>query len=116
VEAGIISNEGEQPGTVFVQGWAPLSAKQSVTPLLPNPAYFTNIGRPAALTQGWEWGEGIGYGEVQIQHPSGKRVITHKGRDTFEVLWSTEVSMSKELKKPIVDDIIHVELRWQASP
>jgi hypothetical protein len=116
VEAGIIRNEGEQPGTVFVQGGPPLSGKQSVASPLPNPAYFTNIGRPASLTQGWDWGEGIGYGGIQVQYPSGKRVTTHKGRDTFEVLWSTEVSISKELKKSIVDDITHVELRWQASP
>jgi hypothetical protein len=44
---------------------------------------------------------------------SEKRVISHKGRDIFEVLWSTEVTMSKELKKPVIEDITHVELSCQ---
>jgi hypothetical protein len=46
-------------------------------------------------------------------YESQKKVISHKGRDIFEVLWSTEVTMSKELKKPIVEDIVHVELSYQ---
>ena len=37
-----------------------------------------------------------------------KKVISHKGGDTFEVLWSTEVTMAKELKKPIVEGISHI--------
>lgn len=44
---------------------------------------------------------------------SEKRVITQKGRDIFEVLWSTEVTMSKELKKPVIEDIVHIELICQ---
>jgi len=46
-------------------------------------------------------------------YESEKTVMSHKGRDKFEVLWSTEVTMSKELKKPIIEDLVHVELSCQ---
>lgn len=51
------------------------------------------------------------YGEITNSILVGKNVPTHKGRDIFEVLWSAEVTMSKELKKPKVEEIKHVELR-----
>lgn len=118
VEAGIIKSASEQQGSVFVQNLEPLSATHVVTSPQQNPTQFTlaNLASPAALIQAWGLGEGYGLGSVQIQPTFGKRVVTHLGHDIFEVLWSTDVSMSKELKKPVVDDITHVELRWQPAP
>jgi hypothetical protein len=52
------------------------------------------------------------YGSLPAYSPE-KRVTTHKGRDIYEVLWSTEVTMSKDLKKPILEDITHIELICQ---
>lgn len=43
-----------------------------------------------------------------------KEVVTHKGRDVYQVLWSTEVTLKKELRKPKIDEITHVECDWQA--
>lgn len=117
VEAGIIKNESEQQGSVLVHSLGSSTPGQVVTLHQHDPAPFTlaNLARPAVPTQGWDWGEGFGYGSLQIQPTLGKRAITHTGHDIFEVLWSTDVSMSKELKKPAIDDITHVELRWQPS-
>jgi hypothetical protein len=44
---------------------------------------------------------------------AGKRVVTLKGRDIYEVLWSTEVTMAKELKKALIESIRHVEVSCQ---
>jgi hypothetical protein len=38
-----------------------------------------------------------------------KKVVSHKGRDIYEVLWSTEITMSKDLKKPTLEEISHIE-------
>lgn len=43
----------------------------------------------------------------------GTRVISHEGRDIFEVLWSTEVTVAKDLKKVLVEEIRHIELNCQ---
>jgi hypothetical protein len=117
VEAGIIKNESEQQGSVIVQGRGPLTASHFATLSPQNPTQFTlaNLAGPAVAPEGWNWGEGHGYGSLQIQPTSGKRVVTHTGHDIFEVLWSTDVSMSKVLKKPAIDDITHVELSWQLA-
>ena len=42
-----------------------------------------------------------------------KRWSLTRGKDKFEVLWSTEVTMSKELKKPVIEDLVHIELSCQ---
>jgi hypothetical protein len=117
VEAGIIKSESEQQGSVRAQNLGPWLTGQVVTLPQQDPTNFTlaNLARPAALTQGWDWGEGVNYGSIQIQTTPGKRVITHVGHDIFEVLWSTDVSMTKELRKPMIDDITHVEVRWQPA-
>jgi PIN domain len=53
------------------------------------------------------------YGTTPMAFASEKKVITHRGADIFEVQWSTEVTLSKNLKKPVIDDIVHVELSCQ---
>lgn len=45
--------------------------------------------------------------------PEQKRIVTHRGNDIFEVLWSAELTMAKELKKAAVQDIRHIELNCQ---
>jgi hypothetical protein len=46
---------------------------------------------------------------------SGKRVVTQKGKDVYEVLWSAEVTLKKELKKARIDDIKHIGINWQPT-
>ncbi len=41
---------------------------------------------------------------------SEKQVVTVKGRDVYEVTWTTTVTMANELKKPSVQAINHIEL------
>lgn len=48
--------------------------------------------------------------------PEQKRIVTHRGNDIFEVLWSAELTMAKELKKAAIQDIRHVELSCQPIP
>lgn len=48
-----------------------------------------------------------------LGEPPEKRVATHKGTDTYEILWSAEVTLAKELKRTDIEDIIHVELDCQ---
>jgi hypothetical protein len=46
---------------------------------------------------------------------SSKRVVTHKGRDIYEILWSAEVNMAKDLKKEKIEEIRHIELAFLPS-
>ena len=45
---------------------------------------------------------------------STKKVVTHKGRDVYEVLWRTDVTVAKELKRAVIEDIKHIGIDWQA--
>ena len=38
---------------------------------------------------------------------------THKGVDTYEVVWSVEVTTSRDLRKPKVEEIRHAGIVWQ---
>jgi len=40
-------------------------------------------------------------------------VTTHKGSDIYEVYWSADVTTSRELRKPSIDDIKHLGLQWE---
>jgi hypothetical protein len=44
----------------------------------------------------------------------GEKVVTQKGKDVYEVLWSVEVTVARVLKKERVEDIKHIEINWQA--
>lgn len=49
---------------------------------------------------------------VPIKYLAGgpqKRIVTHKGSDIFEVLWSAELTMNKDLKKAAVEAVQHVQ-------
>lgn len=39
--------------------------------------------------------------------------ITHRGIDVYEVLWSTDVTTSRELRRPSIDEIRHVGPTWE---
>jgi hypothetical protein len=45
--------------------------------------------------------------------PATTLVTTHKGIDTYEVLWSADVSTKRELRRPSIDDIRSVETIWE---
>jgi hypothetical protein len=46
-------------------------------------------------------------------NPSEKRIVTQKGRDVYEVLWSAEVTTTKGLKKSQIVEIRHIGLKIQ---
>ncbi len=48
--------------------------------------------------------------------PEQKRIVTHRGNDIFEVLWSAELTMAKELKKGAIQEVRHIELNCQTTP
>jgi hypothetical protein len=50
---------------------------------------------------------------ASVLGPSETKVVTHKGRDIYQVLWSTEVTLTKELKKAVIEDITHIEFTCQ---
>ncbi len=44
---------------------------------------------------------------------SASRVVTQRGTDVYEVVWTAEVTLAKELKKAVVEDIKHIGINWQ---
>ena len=44
---------------------------------------------------------------------SSRTVTTHQGVDVYEVLWSVDVTTARELRRPAIDDITHLELTWE---
>ncbi len=46
--------------------------------------------------------------------PLMNRVVTQKGKDVYEVLWSTELTLAKELKKGHIEEIKHIDINWQS--
>ena len=112
LEAGSVTKEEESKGGIYLSN---LSALASLTgPARQEPTFggFVNVHKPTAISPSIDWGSvytSLG------GDPSEKRVVTHKGRDKLEVLWSTEVTMSKDLKKAVIEDIKHVELSCQPT-
>jgi hypothetical protein len=49
-----------------------------------------------------------------LSYPPGKRVVTQRGKDVYEVLWSVEVTVARNLRKEQIDDIKHIGINWQA--
>lgn len=110
MEAGIVTIEDEKQTSVLV---SPLAA-QVLTTRLQEPTYFSSFGKlaqPVTFSEGTEWRSDVF--KALPTYPLEKKVVSHRGMDIFEVLWSTQVMMSKELRKPIIEDITHVELSCQ---
>ena len=62
----------------------------------------------AKIPVGAEWGKHL------VAYATGRNVITtHKGVDAFEVLWSADVTTSRELRRPSIDEIKHMEPTWE---
>lgn len=49
----------------------------------------------------------------QVDFGPANSVTTHKGVDVYEVLWSADVTTSRELRRPSVDEIKHGEPTWE---
>ena len=41
------------------------------------------------------------------------RITTHTGSDVYEVLWSADVTTSRDLRRPLVDELKHLEPVWE---
>lgn len=114
-EAGSTTKEEDKTGsTSFV------TVGPNAQYFLPNANPLSNVATvgPANLsTDSGSYFYGHNYYNTlaSLAGPAEKRVVTHKGKDVFEVLWSTEVTMAKELKKPNIEDIRHVAITWQPT-
>jgi hypothetical protein len=42
-----------------------------------------------------------------------RNITTHKGVDSYEVFWSSDVTTRKELRRPSIDEIRHVAATWE---
>ena len=61
-------------------------------------------------------GGSISVKPIDLWAPTTPRtVVTHKGTDVYDVLWSVDVTTSLDLRRPSVDDILHVEAVWEAK-
>jgi hypothetical protein len=48
-----------------------------------------------------------------LSTPTYRNVQTHAGRDIYEVRWSADVTTARNLRRPSIDDIVHVETVWK---
>jgi hypothetical protein len=112
-EAGVFAKEPEP--NLYTQALLPLLSEGLVKPGelaapllgLRRSAYeYYEVSPPYRLSGSWT---SVG----ELMGSVGKRVITHQGKDRYEVLWSTEVTQAKALRKSAIHDILHVELSWQ---
>jgi hypothetical protein len=53
------------------------------------------------------WGNNLEYAST----PS--VITTHKGIDTYEIIWATDVTTAGNLRNPLVEDLKHVEATWE---
>jgi hypothetical protein len=112
LEAGTVTTEDGPKSSVHVSNLITASGAQLIVPPKQGLSYsasegYISVGNAMQSPYLQDF-----YGTIPA-YSSEKKVTTHKGRDIFEVLWSTEVTMSKDLKKPILEDITHVELMCQ---
>jgi hypothetical protein len=114
VEAGTLSIEEDKPGSISLSTLGRPVTQYSFP--LPQANSFANLSELATanLSTGIDWTQyATRFVNSGFAGPSERRVVTQKGRDVFEVLWSTDVTMAKELKKPSVVDIVHIGLNCQ---
>ncbi len=62
------------------------------------------LAKPQAATN-WE--------NFRLGVASASSVTTHKGLDVYDVLWSTDVTTSRELRRPSIDEIRHLQPTWE---
>lgn len=43
----------------------------------------------------------------------GNELKTHKGTDLYEILWSADVTTSRDLRRPSIDELRHLEPIWE---
>jgi hypothetical protein len=70
---------------------------------------FASVGRPislSSLAKSEETGEWVNAASISSTK-------THKGVDVYEVLWSADVTTSRDLRRPSVDEIKHVGPTWE---
>jgi hypothetical protein len=117
-EAGRNLSEGPEastptqpPGKAIQQGQQPIS----VGSLMRNPLWMEALQKSIRKFQEQTEHGGLAQGLWDLYNPEkvGK-VLMYKGRDVYEILWSTEVTVARELKKPVIEDIKHVEIKWEA--
>jgi hypothetical protein len=78
----------------------------------PVPAGSVTIGGAIPLsTLGRPVGLNLEKSFVNLGH--GGTVTTHRGVDVYEVLWSADVTTSKELRRPSIDEMKHGEPTWE---
>ena len=122
MEAGRLTKEETKPGGVsfktiassfpeYTVHWTDEQLAENVSPIYGNVLPGASVLPDANFLQGVNWPQ---YGTPVVFGPQEKRVVTHKGKDVFEVLWSAEVTVAKELKKAKVEDIRHIGLNCQS--
>jgi len=111
VEAGNVvkAGQGQYPQIGLTTTLSQLAAPkpQEATGLA---KYIDELANPPSFNVGSSWKDLLS----QWADSPDTKVVTHKGKDVFEVLWSAEVTMAKDLKKGAVEDIKHVGLGCQA--
>ena len=70
---------------------------------------FRGLGVPASFLTGGK----TSLAEQLLEASTYRTVLTHKGVDVYEVLWSVDVTTALRLRKPSIDDIVHVEAVWE---
>jgi hypothetical protein len=50
-----------------------------------------------------------------VGHLGGDTVTTHEGGDIYEVVWSSEITTAKGLRRPRIEEINHVETKWELA-
>lgn len=122
VEAGRLINEESKPGVGYSTvgtGLAPytLLQAQTVASAFPQYNFPSTLSVPTQMSITGSGGsvnvaDWTNYLEI-LSDSQQKRLVTHKGRDVFEILWSTEITVAKELKKAKIEDIKHIGLNCQ---
>jgi hypothetical protein len=121
IEAGTLAKKQESVVASPVSGGYILEnpVQSNVIKLGPTPYFIPSGGgnwADASISTGVKLTNYSNYYEQFVNNavvfsPSSNQIVTIKGTDIYEVLWSTEVTMTKELRKSAIDQIKHIELK-----
>jgi hypothetical protein len=84
----------------------------SLSSALPSPgtSFSSVIGNVEVPRAGWMLSEP----DLKDLTPrSYKTIVTHRGVDVYEVLWSVDVTTSVEIRRPSMDSCVHVNTNWE---